>query len=244
MICKTIKIKKTNEQKNKTKMIAHRGLSGLERENSLRAFTAACNHNYYGSECDIHYTKDKVLVICHDDHTGRVSNDDMVIPESTFEELQKVRLYEFGEEVNSRDLYLPTFIEYLKIHKRYNKKCIVEIKCEITIDDAKEILEIIKPYYNLVTFISFNLNNLLLIRSLDEKIPIQYLRSAYSDDLIAICKENKFGIDILYKELTKERIETFKANEIIVNAWTVNDKDVAKELVKWGIDFITTNILE
>lgn len=241
---KTIKIKKTNEQKNRTKMIAHRGLSGLERENSLRAFTAACNRSYYGSECDIHYTKDKVLVVCHDDHTGRVSKDDLVIPENTFEELQEVRLLEFGEETNSRDLYLPTFIEYLKIHKRYNKKCIVEIKCEIDLEDAKEILEIIKPYYKLVTFISFNLNNLILIRFLDKKIPIQYLRSKYSDELIDICKDNNFGIDILYKELTKERIEAFKDNKIIVNAWTVNDKDVAKELVNWGIDFITTNILE
>ena len=37
----TIKVKK-----GKTKFIAHRGLSGLERENSLRAFVAADNRTY------------------------------------------------------------------------------------------------------------------------------------------------------------------------------------------------------
>ena len=44
-------------------MIAHRGLSGLERENSMKAFVAAVNRSFYGTECDIHLTKDKIFVI-------------------------------------------------------------------------------------------------------------------------------------------------------------------------------------
>ena len=235
----TIKVKK-----NKTKMIAHRGLSGLEKENSLRAFTAACNRSYYGCECDIHYTKDKVLVVCHDDFTGRVSEDNLIIPNVTFEELQKVRLKAFGEEKNSRDLFIPTFKEYLDLHLKYKKHCIIEIKCIINESEGKEILEIIKPYYKLVTFISFNLNNLLIIRKLDKKIPLQYLRSEYTDELIDICKDNQLGIDILYKVLNEDTMKKFKDNIIIVNAWTINDKDVALKLISLGIDFITTNILE
>ena len=39
-------------------MVAHRGLSGLERENSIKAFIAAVNRSYYATECDIHLTKD------------------------------------------------------------------------------------------------------------------------------------------------------------------------------------------
>ena len=35
------------------KMVAHRGLSGLEKENSLAAFIAAGNRSYFGIECDI-----------------------------------------------------------------------------------------------------------------------------------------------------------------------------------------------
>ena len=33
-----------------TRMIAHRGLSGLETENSIPAFVAAGNRSYYGVE--------------------------------------------------------------------------------------------------------------------------------------------------------------------------------------------------
>lgn len=236
---KTIKVKK-----GKTKMIAHRGLSGLERENSINAFIAGCNRSYYGCECDIHYTLDKKLVVCHDDHTRRVSNYDVVIPETTFDDLSNVRLKAFGKEVDGRELVVPTFLEYLEIQSKYNKKCIVEIKCPISLEEAKEILEIVKPYYKLIIFISFNLNNLLLIRSLDKKVPIQYLSSKYDDSLFDICEKNNFGIDIHYASLDKERIEKFHERKIVVNAWTVNDKETAEELINWGIDFITTNILE
>ena len=236
---KTIKVKK-----GKTKMIAHRGLSGLERENSINAFIAGCNRSYYGCECDIHYTLDKKLVVCHDDHTRRVSNYDVVIPETTFDDLSNVRLKAFGKEVEGRELVVPTFLEYLEIQSKYNKKCIVEIKCPISLEEAKEILEIVKPYYKLIIFISFNLNNLLLIRSLDKKVPIQYLSSKYDDSLLDICEKNNFGIDIHYASLDKERIEKFHERKIVVNAWTVHDKETAEELISWGIDFITTNILE
>ena len=40
----TVKIKAKG-----VKMIAHRGLSGIERENTYPAFVAAANRSYYGS---------------------------------------------------------------------------------------------------------------------------------------------------------------------------------------------------
>ena len=40
------------------KIIAHRGLSGIERENTCSAFVAAANRSYFGIETDIHTTRD------------------------------------------------------------------------------------------------------------------------------------------------------------------------------------------
>ena len=42
----TIKI-----DKNNVKLIAHRGVSGIERENTAAAFVAAGNRSYYASTC-------------------------------------------------------------------------------------------------------------------------------------------------------------------------------------------------
>ena len=39
------------------KMIAHRGLSGIEKENTNAAFIAAGNRSYFGIETDVHKTR-------------------------------------------------------------------------------------------------------------------------------------------------------------------------------------------
>ena len=41
---------------NKPLMVAHRGCSGLERENTNAAFVAAGNRSYWGIETDVHKT--------------------------------------------------------------------------------------------------------------------------------------------------------------------------------------------
>ena len=74
----TIKI----TDKGTTKMIAHRGASGLERENTLPAFIAAGNRSYFGAECDIHVKKDGKYVVYHDDETGRLCDKNVVIEET------------------------------------------------------------------------------------------------------------------------------------------------------------------
>ena len=57
----------------KTKMIAHRGLSGIELENTLPAFIAAANRSYFGIETDVYKVKDGKYVLAHDGSTGRIA---------------------------------------------------------------------------------------------------------------------------------------------------------------------------
>ena len=55
---------------------------------------------------------------------------------------------------------------------------------------------------------------------------------------------NKIGIlDIPEVELKSIRAELDK-NGIKVNCWTVDDPERAEQLAEWGVDYITTNILE
>ena len=70
-------------------MIAHRGVSGLEIENTCPAFIAAAVKTYYGIETDVHVTKDGRYLICHDDNILRVTGVDMIIEESNYEDLKK-----------------------------------------------------------------------------------------------------------------------------------------------------------
>lgn len=63
----TVKIK----NKGNVKIIAHRGLSGIERENTCSAFVAAGNRSYFGIETDVRKTLDGHFVLCHDGDTER-----------------------------------------------------------------------------------------------------------------------------------------------------------------------------
>jgi glycerophosphoryl diester phosphodiesterase len=237
----TLKIVKEN-----VKMIAHRGLSGLEKENTIAAFIAAGNKSYYGTECDIHLTKDNVFVVCHDDHTGRVSPVKKVIKELTYEELSQICLYGFESKTTRSYLKIPTLREYLEVSKKYNKNCIIEIKCELEKKDVDKLFVEIEEfeYLSNITFISFNLENLKKIRRINKTIPLQYLTSTYTKELPELCKKEKVDIDMAYRELSLPIVEEFHNLDVKVNAWTVNNPIEALILVSWNIDYITTNILE
>lgn len=236
----------TKIDKKTTKMIAHRGLSGLEKENTHLSFIAAGNKSYYGIETDIHLTKDNVFIICHDFTTERVSGNNSIIKDTNYEDLRKINLYDINSNENKQYLKIPTLKEYLLICQKYEKHCIIEVKPELTDKEIIKLLNEVSSVNNLTntTFISFNLENLKKIRAINKHLPLQYLSSKYSDELINICKTYNLDIDIQYMELTKENIKTFKENNIKVNAWTVNSEEDAKKLISYGIDFITTNILE
>ena len=73
------------ENKGHTQMIAHRGVCGLEPENTNAAFIAAGNRSYYGIESDVHKTADDKFVIMHDGNTLRMTGDDIEIAKARSE---------------------------------------------------------------------------------------------------------------------------------------------------------------
>ncbi len=229
-----------------TKVVAHRGLSGIEKENTNAAFIAAGNRSYYGIETDVHRTLDGKFVCFHDDTTGRVAIDNMVIEETTFETLRKLLLTDRDGKKGREELRIPTLQEYIATCKRYEKTAVLELKNEFEKDDiAKICAEICElDYLDNVIFISFAFNNLVKLRELYPEQKVQFLLDDYYDELPELLKEHKFDLDIHYKALNKERIQILHENGIEVNCWTCDDKDAGEELAKWNIDYITSNILE
>ena len=59
-----------------------------------------------------------------------------------------------------------------------------------------------------------------------------------------IQKENGFDLDIEHSVLTKEIIDHLHSLGIEVNCWTCDDPQRGELLASWGIDYITSNILE
>ncbi len=232
--------------KKSTLVIAHRGLSGLEKENTNAAFVAAGNRSYYGIETDIHKTKDGHFVINHDGDFKRVANDETVIENSTLEEIQKIILLDESKGKHRQDLR-PTLLEnYLDICKKYEKHSIIELKSDFTDEDIAKIIDIIKSYDYLenVTFIAFNYENLLKVRKILPNQSCQYLFWKLTDEEIERLVKDRIDADVWCIELTEEQIAKAHKAGLKVNCWTVNEKENGEKFASWGIDFITSNILE
>lgn len=232
----------------KTKLIAHRGYSEYERENTLAAFMAASEiENFYGMETDVHVTKDNHYVLIHDADTGRVSNHTSAIDveKSTFEEVRAIYLPGLKEDTPKELLQIPTMEEYFTVCKENNKKAVFELKQDFTVEQLNEIIKRIKDKKMLddTIFISFHLNALIKLRTLLPHQPIQYLLCEIYEDTLDILIKYNFGLDVEYKALSKEYIELLHQHNLPVNAWTVNDLFSAQKLASWGIDYITTNCI-
>lgn len=235
------------ENKGHTQIIAHRGLSGLEQENTHAAFIAAGNRSFYGIESDVHKTADGKYVMMHDANTLRLSGDDIEIGKATYETLRSLRLQQKDGKRGRTDLRIPSMEEYLEICKYYGKKAILELKDDFTAEDVDEICRVVETleYMEHTVFISFKLNNLLLLKERNPEQPAQYLvEKPIDDELIQEMADRKMGIDARQDLYTAEIMEKCRKKGVATNAWTVNNSDMARKLIDWGIDFITTNILE
>lgn len=225
-------------------MIAHRGLSGLETENTQCAFVAAGNRSYYGIETDVHITKDGKYVISHDGNLSRIFGKDIEIKDYLYEDLRKVRKIEKGDTVEY--MAVPTLREYFDVCRRYGKKSVLELKVEYTDEQLKEIIEIAKEekQFENVIFISFFPDNMIRLRKILPNHPLQLLTGPINSEIMDICESNSLEIDADYMSLNEENIAELKRRGIKINCWIVNDLEHAEKLVSWGVDFITTNILE
>lgn len=94
---------------------AHRGCSMKYPENTLEAFEAAAKiSGITGIELDVQFTKDKQLVVFHDENVSRVTQGNKNVCEYTLEELKQLNVCEDG-------IKIPTLQEVLSCLKPYCK---------------------------------------------------------------------------------------------------------------------------
>lgn len=89
---------------------AHRGGKNEYDDNALGGFKRSLEKGVRGFETDIRFTKDRHLVIMHDDHVNRTTDGKGIVEAMTLDELRKCRLRRCSEPV-------PTLEELLAVFK-------------------------------------------------------------------------------------------------------------------------------
>lgn len=219
-----------------TKIVAHRGYWDCagSAQNSITSLKLADKIGCYGSEFDVHLTKDGVIVVHHDQNVGKID-----IQTSTYKALKKERLKN-GEKI-------PTLEQYLDAGKDLSCKLVLEIKKQKvqSHEDSlvRQCVDMVKSkgLTDRIVWISFSGKACELLHQLLPDAHIQYLNGDW--DPKTIKAKGLSGIDYEQKvmALHPEWIKECHDLGLVVNVWTVNDLNTINQFIKAGVDFITTN---
>lgn len=232
----------------KTLLVAHQGLFVKERGNTIPAFRDSSKRNFFGAECDVHTTTDKKFVVIHDETTASLSDTNINVEQSTYDEVRNVKIRSIYEDTNysDDDMKIPSLAEYINLCKAGNISCVIELKNPLSEEDVKLLIEEVTELYTLdkIVFISFHFDNLTKVRNILPAQKLQYLVTKFDDNVLARMNEYNMDIDIAWPALTQEVIDVCHSNGHVVNTWTVDDAGLIEKFVGWGVDYITTNYFE
>ena len=229
--------------------IAHRGYSKTAPENTIPAYVLAKEKGFKYVECDVQFTKDNIPVLIHDEDIKRTSNGSGLVAELDYVDLLE---YDFGswkdkEYINTR---IATFEEFIKLCLDLNLVAYVEIKSSIDICQANILMDIVNDYemFEDILWISFNLNNLKLIRDVDSRSSLGLIGKKLNMDLIDRAKtlktkDNFVFLDVSYKRLNKRKIDRSVSHGLPVKVWTVDRARRINKLINNGVKGITSNFL-
>ena len=199
------------------KGVAHRGLHNEKfSENSILAFKHAID-NDCAFELDVHLSKDKQLIVCHDSTLKRVTNKDGVIEELTLEEIKNKYQLSDGSK-------LPTLEEVLELNEE-KVPMVIELKPykKNYKELAKKVslaLKIVKDKRNVI-LISFYPQCLLPFKK--EKY-IRCLLLLYKRKYLYCLRHIFEGLDVEYTFFKNNKYQKVKKNKLILTR-TINDEE-------------------
>lgn len=212
------------------KIIAHRGMPHLARENTLPSFQQAIETGAEMIEFDVRRTTDGMLVVHHDPDV-LCGHENLDICNLTYDEL------------NIRTEYhIPTLKEVLSL-------CSGKIELDIELKEAgyeKEVLDIVMCYYKPESFIitSFHDEVIKAINGLKNGIRTGLLFWMKDDWDVLLGRMRECGAISLAPHfwlVTEEFMDHANGHNIPLYVWTPNKRQTMQKLARLGVAGIITD---
>ncbi len=221
----------------RTSIIAHRGASKLAgTDNTIESFSLAISLGADFVEMDVRQTKDKKLIVFHDDLI-----DDTPIKFLTYDEL--------NGKTKEKGYSVPLFEDVLKL-------CQGKIKLDIELKETGyefKVLSLVKKYFSYDGFMikSFLDTAVKKIELLDRRVNTGLLLGCGDADLKRRVNEflpnrrlKLLDVDFVsphYKLVTWDYMLRMRILKKKVYVWTVNDEKIIKKLLEKNVDGIITD---
>lgn len=216
-------------------IVAHRGFSGIYPENTMVAFKKAVELKSDFVELDIRQTKDGKIVVIHDETIDRTTNGTGFIKDMTYKDIAK---YDAGRWKNFSGEKIPLLEDVFK-EVGDKIKILIEVKqCEI-----KKLINLIKKckMEERVIVGSFNFEYLIQTRKLLPEVITALISWNIPENLNECIKYGIRKLDIEFHNLTKEKVKELMGKGFLVNTWTPDAENDLKQVLAFGVQFITTN---
>ncbi|MER5880882.1 MULTISPECIES: glycerophosphodiester phosphodiesterase family protein [unclassified Streptomyces] len=213
--------------------IGHRGVMGIEPENTLRSFTAAQNAGLDLIELDLHLSKDGALVVMHDADVDRTTDGSGPIAEKTLAELRALDAGH-GERV-------PVFEEVLDA---VTSPLQAEIK---DVAAARALAEVMqrRDLVGRVEVSSFHDEAVAEITRLVPGVRTALIASRYGVDVVDRAVEvGSETVCLNIRRLSLEVVEKAREAELRIIGWVVNTQDHLRLVRALELDGATTDYPE
>ncbi|WP_330302783.1 MULTISPECIES: glycerophosphodiester phosphodiesterase family protein [unclassified Streptomyces] len=213
--------------------IGHRGVMGVEPENTLRSFVAAQNAGLDLIELDLHLSKDGALVVMHDAEVDRTTDGSGPIAEKTLAELRALDAGR-GERV-------PVFDEVLDAVK-------APLQAEIKdLAAARALAEVMhrRDLVGRVEVSSFHDEAIAEVARLVPGGRTALIASRYGIDVVDRAVEaGAATVCLNIRRLTLEIVEQARKADLRIIGWVVNTQDQLRLVRALELDGATTDYPE
>ena len=222
--------------KKRVKIVAHRGASGYAPENTLLAFKKAIEIGCDKIELDVRLTKDKKVIVIHDDDVDRTTDGRGKIAELTLKQIKK-----FNCEERQK---IPTLQEVIDLCKG-KIDLQIELKAKGT---ARQVYDLIVKNGILddVTITSFKTRFLQEMSILNRRINLGLLFEEYiiSKKIVLWIIGWLIGINYVcpnYPVVNKKIVNLAHKLGMKVYVFDVKNKKEGERLINMGVDEIGTD---
>ena len=226
---------------------AHRGSRGEYDDNAAGGFRMCLERGIRGFETDIRFTKDKKLVIMHDNRVNRTTDGAGIVEEMTLAELKKCRLQACSEPIPTLEDVLSAMAGRDDVFVELEMKAYPsEFYTPEVLDEYCRALnaatrKLMKP--GTYAFTCFNTNTLAMMRRADSSAPIGYIvGTGLTESHIATARSlGCCGVAPLLANTTKEMVARAHEEGLTVCLWMCQDAAAWREAKEKGADRVTSD---
>lgn len=221
--------------------IAHRGASALAPENTLASYRLAIEAGMELAECDLRRTRDGRIVVMHDARVNRTTDGTGRVAELTLEQIKSLDAGSWFAE-RFRGERVPTFEQYLdQVQGRVRP--VIELKEQGL---AAEVVAALRErgLVEQTVIVSFLPDELAAVHQLEPALATGWLFGDGRPVEVELETATRLGARMAgpWEGLvTADLVRQAHDRDLVVQAWTVDDRARMAELLGLGVDIIATN---